>query len=129
MLRSLLAALLVVAAPAAAQVPPRAAPEPPPPAQGLAAEEVARWPAPEARQGAAVDAEHFYAIVNCRIGKYRKTDGVKVAEWLGDRIAIRHVNSCVVAAIELVRVSSIYPETPMASSVEVFDTRTMQHLR
>ncbi|WP_199797810.1 hypothetical protein [Porphyrobacter sp. TH134] len=76
-----------------------------------------------------MDAEHFYAIVNSRIGKYRKADGVKVAEWAGDRIAIRHLNSCLVDGTELVCANSNYPLTPMASSVEIFDTRTMEHVR
>lgn len=130
-----LGVLLVLAAPAWAQVaegeapPQRTAPAPPPPTEGLAAEEVARWSAPEARQGVAVDAEHFYAIVNSRIGKYRKADGAKVAEWVGDRIAIRHLNSCVVDGTELICANSNYPQTPMASSVEIFDTHTMEHLR
>ena len=130
-----LGVLLALAAPSSAQVAggeapgPRAAPSPPHPAQGLTAEVVARWSAPEARQGVAVDGAHFYAIVNSRIGKYRKADGVKVAEWVGDRIAIRHLNSCVVDGKELVCANSNYPQTPMASSVEIFDTRTMEHVR
>lgn len=90
---------------------------------------VTRWPAPEARQGVAVDGRHFYAVVNSRIGKYRKTDGVKVGEWVGDRIAIRHLNSCQVDGTELVCANSNFPQTPMASSVEFFDTKTMRHLR
>lgn len=93
------------------------------------AQAVKAWPAPEARQGAAVDDEHFYAVVNSRIGKYRKSDGGKVAEWVGDRIAIRHLNSCLVEGRELVCANSNFPETPMASSVEIFDTASMQHLR
>ncbi|WP_407695737.1 hypothetical protein [Sphingomonas changnyeongensis] len=135
MLHSALVVLLALAAPAAAQIASgevsavRVAPVPPSPAEGLSAEEVARWPAPEARQGVAVDARHFYAIANSRIGKYRKADGVKVAEWVGDRVAIRHLNSCVVERTELVCANSNYPQTPMASSVEIFDTRTMRHLR
>jgi hypothetical protein len=76
-----------------------------------------------------VDANHFYAVVNSRIAKYRKDDGVKVAEWIGDRIAIRHLNSCVVDGSELVCANSNYPQTPMASSVEIFDTATLRHLR
>lgn len=116
---------VAVVVPAAAQ---RAAPQLPP-VQQLAAEEVRRWPAPEARQGVAVDADHFYAVVNSRIGKYRKVDGVKVAEWVGDRISIRHLNSCVVDGVELVCANSNYPQTPMASSVEIFDTATLRHLR
>src|SRR3546814_19990507 len=46
------------------------------------------WQVPEARQGAAVDGAHFYAITNARIGKYRRSDGVKVAEWVGDRKSV-----------------------------------------
>ena len=107
----------------------RAAPEPPALLALPPASEIARWPAPEARQGVAVDADHFYAVVNSRIGKYRKADGVKVAEWVGDRIGIRHLNSCVIDARELVCANSNYPQTPMASSVEVFDAGTLQHLR
>jgi hypothetical protein len=106
------------------------APAAPPVVPELApAQAVKSWPAPEARQGVAVDAEHFYAVVNSRIGKYRKADGTKVAEWAGDRVAIRHLNSCVVEGSELVCANSNFPETPMASSVEIFDTSTMRHLR
>jgi hypothetical protein len=119
-----LAALSAVAA--AAQNPP---PAPPAPALLPAVTLVKRWQAPEARQGVAVDAQHFYAITNSRIGKYRKTDGVKLAEWVGNRIAIRHLNSCIVERTELICANSNYPQTPMASSVEIFDTRTMRHLR
>lgn len=129
---SALALLCVLAAPVAAQAPAGEAlraPSTSPPAQGLSAEELGRWPAPEARQGVAVDATHFYAVINSRIGKYRKADGVKVNEWVGDRIAIRHLNSCIVEEAELICANSNYPQTPMASSVEIFDTQTMRHLR
>lgn len=122
-----LALIAVLGAPVQAQV--RAAPEAPALLQLAPATEIARWPAPEARQGAAVDADHFYAVTNSRIGKYRKDDGVKVAEWVGDRIAVRHINSCIVDGTELVCANSNYPQTPMASSVEIFDTLSMKHLR
>jgi hypothetical protein len=52
-----------------------------------------------------------------------------VAEWIGDRFAIRHLNACVVDGGELVCANSNYPDTPMASSVEIFDPATMRHLR
>jgi hypothetical protein len=128
---ALLAALVV---PLAAQEtrPPASArerPAGPAPLSLPAAEEVHRWSAPEARQGVAVDALHFYAVVNSRIGKYRKVDGAKVGEWIGDGITIRHLNSCVVDGGELICANSNYPDTPMASSVEIFDTASMQHLR
>lgn len=115
--------LALIAAPSLAQPA-----VPPTPLQLPATTELKRWTAPEARQGVAVDAQHFYAIVNSRIGKYRKADGVKLGEWVGDRIAIRHLNSCVVDRAKLVCANSNYPQTPMASSVEIFDTKTMRHV-
>lgn len=119
---AILGALLAAPAPAQPVAPP-------PPALLPAARQSMRWPAPEARQGVAVDGRHFYAIVNSRIGKYRKTDGVKQGEWAGDRIAIRHLNSCIARRTDLVCANSNYPQTPMASSVEFFDTRTLRHRR
>lgn len=128
MLRAAALALIgALGAPVEAQQ--RSAPEAPTMLQLAPATEIARWSAPEARQGVAVDADHFYAVTNSRIGKYRKADGVKVAEWVGDRIAIRHLNSCIVDGTELACANSNFPQTPMASSVEIFDTQTLNHLR
>ncbi|WP_164157862.1 hypothetical protein, partial [Sandarakinorhabdus rubra] len=104
-------------------------PAPPPPAQLPAATLITRWQAPEARQGVAVDGEAFYAVTNSRIGKYSKRDGRKLAEWIGDRAVVRHLNSCIVEGAELVCANSNYPQTPMASSVEIFDTATLAHKR
>ena len=129
LLPTLLLALSGGAVSAQDAAPPRVAPSVPAPRNLPPAAELRQWTAPEARQGVAVDADHFYAVVNSRIGKYRKTDGTKVGEWVGDGIAIRHLNSCVVEGAELVCANSNFPQTPMASSVEYFDTRTMRHLR
>lgn len=95
----------------------------------LKAEEVRRFTAPEARQGVAVDTRHFYAIANSRIGKYDKRSGRKLGEWVGDGVRIAHLNSCIVERTELICANSNYPRVPMASSVEIFDPRTMTHLR
>lgn len=94
-----------------------------------AATVIARWPAEEAKQGVAVDARHFYAISNNRIGKYDKRTGARVARWEGDKRLYPHMNSCVVDGSELVCAASNYPAVPMASTVEVFDTGTLRHLR
>jgi hypothetical protein len=51
--------------------------------QQLEAIEVGRYPAQEARQGAAADADHIYAIVNYIIGKYDKTSGDLIQRWQG----------------------------------------------
>ena len=99
------------------------------PPQQFEAREIRRWTAPEARQGVAVDEQHFYAVTNSVIGKYDKTNGQRVAEWLGDSRTIAHLNSCVVIQIELVCANSNFPQVPMASSVEVFDRATLRHVR
>lgn len=84
--------------------------------------------APEARQGVAVDALHFYALVNTAIGKYRRDTGQLVKRWAAPRGGlIRHLNSCTVVGSDLVCAHSNHPEVPMASSVEVFDTATLAH--
>ncbi|WP_430422884.1 hypothetical protein [Phenylobacterium sp.] len=95
----------------------------------LQAEVVRRWKAPEATQGVAVDARHFYAVANSRIAKYDKATGRKLAEWVGDRARFPHINSCEIIGRELVCANSNFPETPMTSSVEIFDPSKMVHLR
>mgnify|MGYP007097511948 CR=1 FL=1 len=37
--------------------------------------ELRRLPAAEANQGVAIDADHYYAIADAALGKYRKADG------------------------------------------------------
>lgn len=126
-LAGLMAAALVLAASSARAQPP-AAPEAAA-VPVLQAEVVRRWKAPEATQGVAVDARHFYAVANSRIAKYDKATGRKVAEWTGDRARFPHINSCEIIGRELVCANSNFPDTPMTSSVEVFDPSKMVHLR
>lgn len=100
------------------------------PIQYLQAEEIARYSAAEAGQGAAADSEHFYAIVNTAIGKYRKADGEFVSRWASARNGpIRHLNSCYAEDDLLYCSNSNFPEVPMASSIEIFDVDSMTHLR
>ena len=88
-----------------------------------------RLKAPEARQGAASDGTFLYAIDNDRIGKYRIATAEKVAEWQGERRLYPHMNSCTVVGTQLVCAASNYPQVPQTSSVEVFDTGTLKHIR
>lgn len=90
---------------------------------------VRRYKAPEARQGVAVDATHFYAIGNSVIAKYARDSGRKLGEWRGGSARFPHLNACSVIESELVCASSNYPKTPMRSSVEIFDPARMVHLR
>ncbi|MFT4887132.1 MAG: hypothetical protein ACI8V0_001356 [Pseudohongiellaceae bacterium] len=88
---------------------------------------LAAFPAAEAGQGAAADEEYFYAIVNSAIGKYQKNDGALAGQWLGSRGGlIEHLNSCYAQTDNLYCSNSNFPEVPMASSIEVFDTETMK---
>src|SRR5438105_5220522 len=60
-------------------------------------EELRRFKADEANQGVAVDEQHFYAITNHAIGKYRKDTGARVASWDGGAGGkIKHLNAGVV---------------------------------
>jgi 3-phytase len=113
---------LSAAAPAAAEAQPLP--------QEQTATLVGRWPAPEARQGVAVDATAFYAIDNRAIGKYDKTSGQKIAEWkAGTGEPFIHMNGGVIIGDELLCPHSNYPATPMVSSIEVFDATTLRHKR
>ena len=95
----------------------------------LEAERVARFPAAEALQGVAIDAQHFYAVVNFAIGKYDRDSGERVGGWVGERRGlIGHLNSCLVLDGQLWCANSNHPEVPMASSVEVFDAGTLRHV-
>jgi hypothetical protein len=116
------ACLLALAIPATAQDV-EDAPSPPPSPVTL------RLAAPEAHQGVASDGTHVYAIDNDRIGKYLISTGKRIAQWQGDRRLFPHMNSCTVAGRELVCAASNYPQVPQTSAVEIFDTRTLRHLR
>jgi len=93
-----------------------------------AAAEVRRLPADDARQGAVSDGHHLYAIDNAAISKIDPASGKVVGRWQGDAALFKHMNSCSAIRQQLVCAASNYPDVPMASSVEWFDTATMKHV-
>ncbi len=98
-----------------------------PGAGGWRHEELRRFKAAEANQGVAVDAEFFYAIDNHALGKYRKDSGARVGGWDGGKSGrIQHLNAGVVIADRLYCAHSNFPKLPAESSVEIWDTATMQ---
>jgi hypothetical protein len=97
------------------------------PATDWSSKEIARFPAAEANQGVAVDAEFFYAINNKQIGKYRKSDGKRVAGWKDETGDFIHLNAGAVQNGKLFGFHSNFPSVPMFSSVETFDTESMKH--
>lgn len=94
------------------------------------AELLQTFDASNARQGVAVDAEHFYAVNNYAITKHDKTTGEIVGEWAGraEGDPLIHLDSLVEQDGKLYASHSNYPVTPMTSSVEVWDAATMQHV-
>ena len=88
---------------------------------GAAFVEVAAFPAPEAHQAVAVDADHFYAIGNRVVAKYDKRTGERVAGVeSSDELPLVHMNGGVVRDGILVCSHSNFPHLPMTGSVEVF---------
>ncbi|MFK7864881.1 MAG: hypothetical protein AB8B95_11720 [Pseudohongiellaceae bacterium] len=104
-------------------------PHAPIPIQTLTAVPLKSYPAVEAGQGAAADETHFYAVVNSAIGKYDKEAGQLAARWMGSREgSVRHLNSCFAEDEKLYCSNSNFPELPMASSIEIFNTESMTSL-
>jgi hypothetical protein len=92
-------------------------------------EETSRFTAPEARQGVAADTEYLYVVSNHTLGKYRKSDGSRVATWEGGEDGpIIHLNAGTLVEGRLYCAHSNFPGVPMLSSVEIFDPVTLQHL-
>jgi hypothetical protein len=102
------------------------APEPTLHRSGLRATELGRWPVRGANQGVAVDADHFYGIGNFVVTKHHKSTGERVAEWIGLRGGpIIHLNGGHVVDGRLILAHSNFPQLPMASSIEEYDTATL----
>lgn len=91
--------------------------------------ELKKFNALEARQGIAVDEKYIYVIDSRQIGKYDKETNELVAHWQEEENGqIVHLNSGVVVDGKLYCAHSNYPGIPMTSSVEIWDTETLQHI-
>lgn len=90
--------------------------------------EIRRFQLSQVQQGVAVDQTHFYVINNHSLTKHTKSDGNQVAAWSDTTGLLKHMNSGVVIEQKLYCTHSNYPDVPMASSIEIFDTRTLGHI-
>jgi hypothetical protein len=91
--------------------------------------EIGRYDAPEAVQGVAVDNDAFYAIANCKIAKYDKRTGVLKKRWAATADwPLIHLNSGIVRKGKLYCAHSNFPDYPEASSVEIWDAATLEHV-
>ena len=94
-----------------------------------AATPLTSYPASDANQAVAVDAKYFYAVNNTTITKHDRRTGAPLLQFAGDSGGpFKHMDSGLVVGSKLYAVHSNYPEWPMESSIEVFDTKTMKHI-
>ncbi|KAL7561708.1 hypothetical protein ACA910_016470 [Epithemia clementina (nom. ined.)] len=83
----------------------------------------------DANQGVAVDDNYIYAVDNRRITKMNKTSGEHLLQWDGDEdFPDGHFDSGEIVDGFLYCSNSNWPLWPMASSVEIFDPATMEHV-
>ena len=98
-------------------------------ANGPAFPVVASFAAEEAQQGVAVDRDFIYVIGNDVIGKYDRKSFRRVARFKdAPNGHLQHMNGGVVVGDRLYCSHSNFPDTPMTSSVEIFDTKTLRHV-
>jgi len=97
------------------------------PASAQKATIIKRVEVQEARQGIAVDNRYFYVINNSSISKHSKEDGKLIQLWRDDDDILHHLNSGIIIDGKLYCTNSNYPDSPMASSIEVFDPDSMKH--
>lgn len=99
-------------------------------ALGKSYQTVRTYPCPEASQGVATDDIFFYGIGNQTIAKYNKATGQRVAVWKEkNKELIRHFDGGIIVDGLLYCSHSNFPEVPMASSIEIFDPGTLQHVK
>lgn len=85
--------------------------------------EVQSFKVPEAKQAAACDAKHFYAIENSIIAKYDRRSGQRLAISTGKA---QHLNSALLWQGSLLCAHSNYPNLPEQSEVMSLDLNTMK---
>ncbi|MDQ7910432.1 hypothetical protein RB614_38655 [Phytohabitans sp. ZYX-F-186] len=113
------------AAPRAAEVPVAAAAEPP----VFTATLDRTYDTFDANQGVAVDDRYFYVVDNRRVTKHDRATGQPLLQFAAESGGpMIHMDSGVVVGGKLYAAHSNYSDSPMESSVEVFDTRTMRHV-
>jgi hypothetical protein len=116
----------VVAVPGSAEPAARAAQAPP---QQLEARLLRTYDAPNASQGVGVDRSHFYTVSNTAITKHSRDTGAAVLQFAGaDGGPLIHLDSAAVHRGRLYASHSNYSESPMQSSIEVNDARSLRHV-
>jgi hypothetical protein len=96
--------------------------------QQLQGKTLRTYPAFDADQGVAVDADYFYSVDNYSITKHDRKTGKALLQWYGGEDGpIIHLDGAMVLGHTLYAPHSNYPTYPETSSIETWDTRTMKH--
>lgn len=83
----------------------------------------------DANQGVAVDRDHFYAVDNTSITRHDRRTGEAELQFAGaEGGPLIHMDSGAVHRGRLYAAHSNYDQSPMESSIEIYDTRSMQHV-
>jgi hypothetical protein len=97
--------------------------------QQLEARLLRSYDAFDANQAVAVDGSHFYAVDNRSVTRHDREAGEPQLQFAGaDGGPLIHMDSGAVHRGRLYAAHSNYDESPMESSIEIFDTRTMRHV-
>ena len=83
------------------------------------------------RQAVAVDSSAFYALNNFAITKHDKKTGEALITWDGisdETGPLIHLDSGIVHQGKLYAAHSNYPNWPMHSSIEIWDTNSLTHI-
>jgi hypothetical protein len=84
----------------------------------------------DANQAVAVDEKSFYVVDNRSITKHDRATGKPLLQFVSPADGpIIHMDSAAVVDGRLYTAHSNYDDSPMESSVEVYDTKTMRHVR
>ncbi len=83
---------------------------------------------PLAHQAVAVDSRFFYVINSSSITRHDKQDGKLTGTFDGKAMGIVHLNSGILLKGKLYCANSNFPQSPMSSSIEIFDPKTMRHI-
>ena len=88
--------------------------------------ELARYKAPQAKQGVVANKKHFIVFSNDSMVKYDKATGQVVQAFYSDKL--KHLNSGIIHKGKIYCAHSNYPAIPMWSSIEIWDEKTLQHI-
>jgi hypothetical protein len=126
MIRTRLAVVAVAVAGAAAAIAvPGSAAEPP----QLQATLLRTYDAFDANQGVALDRDHFFAVDNRSITEHSRRTGEPLLQFAGAAGGpLIHMDSGAVYRGRLYAAHSNYDDSPMESSIEIFDARTLEHV-